>query len=192
MAVKKKEGKVFEDNLQESVKQCCEKIFFSRIKDTFIPPDLRQRVKVTKNDYDCMMFARSHLFTLELKSTKENRFSFDESIIKQHQIDKLLEANTYENVISGFVMNFREPQNRVFFIPIQEFVDYQYVAQNMIKEHKYISKVNKSSIPIGICEEIGIEIKGSKKRVNWHYHMNAFITDAINTYQSRLETSNNR
>lgn len=61
-----------------------------------------------------MMFARSHLFTLELKSTKENRFSFDESIIKQHQIDKLVEANTYEGVISGFVMNFREPQNRVF------------------------------------------------------------------------------
>ncbi|OMD87544.1 MULTISPECIES: Holliday junction resolvase RecU [Paenibacillus] len=182
MVVKKKEGKVFEDNLQKSVEQCGEKIFFTRIKDVFIPPDLRQRVKVTKNDYDCMMFARSYLFTLELKSTKENRFSFDESIIKQHQIDKLLEASTYEDVISGFVMNFREPENRVFFVPIQEFVDYQNVAQNQIKEHKYISKVNKSSIPIGICEEIGIEIKGFKKRVNWHYHIKEFLSEAINKF----------
>ncbi|ASA22559.1 hypothetical protein [Paenibacillus donghaensis] len=185
MVVKKKEGKVFEDNLQESVKQCEEKIFFSRIKDTFIPPDLRQRVKVTKNDYDCMMFARSHLFTLELKSTKENRFSFDESIIKQHQIDKLLEASTYENVISGFLMNFREPINRVFFIHINDFVDYQKVAQNQIKEHKYKSKINRSSIPIRICEEVGIEIKGIIKKVNYHYHMKEFITEAINTYTNR-------
>lgn len=185
MVVKKNPGKVFEDNLQESVKQCGEKIFFTRIKDTFIPPDLRQRVRVTKNDYDCMMFARSHLFTLELKSTKENRFSFDESIIKQHQIDKLLEANTYDGVISGFIMNFREPSNRVFFIPIKEFVEYQHVAQNQIKENKYKSKINKSSIPIGICEEIGIEIKGFKKKVNYHYHIKEFITEAIYTYGKR-------
>ncbi|WP_342423057.1 Holliday junction resolvase RecU [Paenibacillus sp. FSL E2-0178] len=179
MAVK--EGKKFEENFQSSAENVDEKIFFTRIKDTFIPPDLRQRVKVTKNDYDCMMFARSHLFTLELKSTKENRFSFDESIIKQHQIDKLVEANTYEGVISGFVMNFREPQNRVFFVPIQEFVKYQYIAQNQIKENKYKVKINKSSIPIGICEEIGIEIKGFKKKVNWHYHIKEFITEAINS-----------
>ncbi|KAA9007207.1 hypothetical protein F4V43_01600 [Paenibacillus spiritus] len=186
MVVKKNPGKTFEDNLQESIKQSNEKIFFSRIKDTYIPPDLRQKVRVTKNDYDCMMFARSHLFTLELKSTKEDRFSFDESIIKQHQIDKLLEATTYENVISGFIMNFREPTNKVFFVPIKEFIDYQYIAKNQIKDHKYKAKINKSSIPIAICEEIGIEIKGFKKKVNWHYHISDFITEAINTYRSKV------
>lgn len=140
------------------------------------------KVKVTKNDYDCMMFARSHLFTLELKSTKAKSVSFSESVIKQHQIDKLLEASEYENVISGFLFNFREPDNKVYFVPIKDFVEYQYIAQNEIKEHKYISKVNKSSIPIGICNEIGIEIKGFKKRVKWHYHMKEFITEAIGKY----------
>ena len=125
------------------------------------------------------MFARSHLFTLELKSTKEKRVSFSESVIKQHQIDKLLEASEYDNVISGFLFNFREPDNKVYFVPIQDFIKYQYIAQNEIKEHEYISRVNKSSIPIGICNEIGIEIKGFKKRVKWHYHMKEFITEAI-------------
>lgn len=130
-----------------------------------------------------MMFARSHLFTLELKSTKEKNISFSESIIKQHQIDKLLEASTYENVISGFLINFREqPENKVYFIHIKDFVDYQYTAQNQIKDHKYKSKVNRSSIPIGICEEIGIEVKGFKKRVKWHYHMKDFITEAISKF----------
>lgn len=129
-----------------------------------------------------MMFARSHLFTLELKSTKAKSVSFSESVIKQHQIDKLLEASEYENVISGFLFNFREPDNKVYFVTIQDFIKYQYIAQNEIKEHKYISKINKSSIPIGICNEIGIEIKGFKKRVKWHYHMKEFITEAIGKY----------
>ncbi|MWV44789.1 hypothetical protein GRF59_14305 [Paenibacillus sp. HJL G12] len=176
------EGKLFEEDFQKSAIQGGEKVFFTRIKDTFIPPDLRNRVRVTKNDYDCMMFAKSHLFTLELKSTKQKSISFDESIIKQHQISKLQEADTYENVISGFIMNFREPENRVFFIHIKDFVKFKHIAENQIKEHTYKNKVNKSSISLGICEEIGIEVKGYKKKVRWHYHIGNFITEAINTH----------
>ena len=110
-----------------------------------------------------MLFGQEHLFTLELKSTKEKRFSFDESIIKQHQIDKLEEASHFSNLVSGFIFNFREPDNRVFFVHIKDFLDYKYIAQNQIKEHNYKSKVNKSSISLPICEEIGLEIKGFKR-----------------------------
>lgn len=172
-------GKVFEEDFQKSAAQGEEKIFFTRIKDTYIPPDLRNRVRVTKNDYDCMMFARSHLFTLELKSTKDKSISFQESVIKQHQIDKLSEANTYDNVIAGFVMNFREPENKVYFVHIDDFIKYKNIAQNQIKEHLYRSKVNKSSISLAICEEIGLEIKGFKPRTRWHYHLKDFISQAI-------------
>ena len=140
------------------------------------------RVRVAPNKYDCFMFARSHLFTLELKSTKQKSISFAESIIKQHQIDNLAEANTYDGIISGFIFNFREPDNRVFFVHIKDFIDYKYIAQNQIKEHNYKNKVNKSSISLAICEEIGLEIKGFKKRVKWHYHIKDFITEAINKY----------
>ncbi|WP_124115292.1 Holliday junction resolvase RecU [Paenibacillus xylanexedens] len=184
-------GKVFEEDFQKSATQGAEKIFFTRLKDTFIPPDLRNRVRVTKNDYDCMMFAESHLFTLELKSTKDKSISFQESVIKQHQIDKLSEANTYQGVISGFIMNFREPENRVFFIHIEAFLKYQNIAQNQIKEHTYRSKVNKSSISLAICEEIGIEIKGFKPRTRWHYHLKEFIMEAINTYDTKIQEALN-
>ncbi|WP_257219480.1 Holliday junction resolvase RecU [Paenibacillus sp. LK1] len=181
------QGKLFEEDFQKSAAQGAEKVFFVRLKDTLIPVDLRSRVRVTKNDYDCMMFAKSHLFTLELKSTKDKSISFQESVIKQHQIDKLNEANAYEGVISGFIMNFREPDNKVYFIHIEEFLKYQNIAQNQIKEHTYRSKVNKSSISIAICEEIGIEIKGFKPRTRWHYHLKDFIEDAINTYGTKLK-----
>ncbi len=173
-------GKQFEKDVETSAKS--NKVFFYRIKDTSIPASFRATVRVTKNDYDCMMFANHHLFTLELKSTKDKSISFQESVIKQHQIDKLNEANAYEGVISGFIMNFREPENKVYFIHIEEFLKYQYIAQNQIKEHTYRSRVNKSSISLAICEEIGIEIKGYKPRTRWHYHLKDFIVEAINTY----------
>lgn len=172
-------GKQFEEDFQKSAAQGSERIFFTRIKDTFVPPDLRSRVRVTKNDYDCMMFAKNRLFTLELKSTKQKSISFDEKIIKQHQIDKLKEATNYEGIVSGFIMNFREPDNRVFFIHIDDFIKYKQIAETQTQDHTYKNKVNKSSISLGICEEIGIEIKGFKKKVRWHYHIGDFITEAI-------------
>ncbi|MDR6779561.1 MULTISPECIES: hypothetical protein [Paenibacillus] len=178
----KNEGKLFEGDFQASA-ESTQKIFFTRIKDTFIPAELRNRIRVTKNDYDCMMFSERYLFTLELKSTKQKSVSFDESVIKQHQIDKLKEASDYNNVISGFIINFREPDNKVFFVHIKDFVKYQFIAQNQFS-HTYKSRVNKSSIPIGICEEIGLEINGFKKRSKWHYHLNDFVKYAINTYGS--------
>lgn len=166
--------------MQQSAKDC--DIFFVRVKDTHIPIEFRQKIRVTKNDYDCLMFGQEHLFTLELKSTQQKSISFDEKIIKQHQIDKLNEASGFENVVSGFIFNFREPENRVFFVHIKDFLDYKYIAQNQIKDHNYQNKVNKSSISLPICEEIGLEIKGFKKRTRWHYHMNDFINEAIKIY----------
>lgn len=178
----KNKGKEFEEDFQKSAFSLKNNIFFLRLKDTPIPVDLRNRIKVTKNDYDCLMFSQNHLFTLELKSTKDKSISFQESVIKQHQIDKLSEANTYDGVIAGFIMNFREPENKVYFIHIEEFLKYQHIAQNQIKDHTYKSKVNKSSISLAICQEIGIEIKGYQPRTRWHYHLKDFITEAINTY----------
>lgn len=187
MVKKQNAGKVFEDNFQQSVKDCPLPIFFDRIKDVSIPPDLRMRVRVSKNKYDCYLFAKEHLFPLELKSTKENRISFSEAIIKQHQIDNLLEASTFDNVISGFIFNFREPENKVYFIPIEDFMTYKKIAENDIKIHNYKSKINKSSMSINICAEIGIEIKGFKKKINYHYHIGDFIEEAIKNYKSKKE-----
>jgi penicillin-binding protein-related factor A (putative recombinase) len=174
-----KEGKVFEESLEASCKSL--KIFFNRIKDVSIPPDLRNRVKVARNKYDCMLFDSGHLFTLELKSTKNKSISFDESIIKQHQIDNLLEASRYDQVISGFILNFRIPENKTYFISIDDFITYKNVAEGN-GTHTYKSKINKSSIPIAICEEIGLEIPNYKKKTKYHYHMKIFTNAAIQKY----------
>ncbi|GAB6989613.1 Holliday junction resolvase RecU [Paenibacillus pini] len=184
MTTNKNFGKIFEESFKSSVLNCEEKIFFFRIKDVNVPPDLRNRVKLVRNDYDCLMFTSGHLFTLELKSTKEKSISFSESIIKQHQIDNLLEASTHNGVISGFLFNFREPENRLFFIHIRDFIDYQMAAQRKITNHKYRAKINKSSIPISICEEIGIEIKSTKMRVNYKYNIKEFVKEALLKYES--------
>lgn len=174
--VKKNEGKIFESSIEQSCKE--QNIFYFRIRDVN-PMALKANFKIPQNKYDCLLYHKDHLFTIEMKSTKDNKFSFSESIIKQNQIDNLKEATTYDGVISGFLFNFREPNNRAFFVDIDSFLKYQYIAQNQIKEHTYKSKVNKSSIPIGICEEIGTEIKNVKKQVYYRYYINSLLDELI-------------
>lgn len=87
-------------------------------------------------------------------------------------------ASKYEGVLPGFLFNFREPENRVFFVHINDFLTYKNIAENQL-EHTYISKVNKSSIPIGICEEIGTEVRWMKKKVNYTYYINKMCESIV-------------
>lgn len=175
----KNEGKIFESSIEQSCKE--QNIFYFRVRDVN-PMALKPNFKIPQNKYDCLMYHEDHLFTIEMKSTKDNKFSFSESIIKQNQIDNLKEAATYEGVIAGFFFNFREPDNKAYFVHIEDFLKYQHIAQNQIKKHTYKSKVNKSSIPIGICEEIGIEIKNVKKQVYYRYYINSLLKELIDKY----------
>ncbi|WP_423231214.1 Holliday junction resolvase RecU [Bacillus safensis] len=172
-------GKVFEANIQQSAKD--QGLFFYRIKDVN-PMAIKRNFGVSKNKYDCILFAKGVLFPLELKSTKSKFISFSESIIKAQQIKHLEAASKYEGVLPGFLFNFREPENRVFFVHIEDFLKYKNIAENQL-EHTYISKVNKSSIPIGICEEIGIEVRWMKKKVNYTYYINKMCDSLIRNNQ---------
>lgn len=189
----KNAGKDFEEQLVESCKSLG--IFHLRIKDVHIPNDVREllaRYKkflpTSKNKYDFILFDQGCLFSLELKSVNAKSISItDPKIIKPHQVESLLEASMYENVVSGFIFNFRATDdNGTFFVPIDEYLEYCDIAING-KEYTYKSKVNRSSIPVGICEEIGIRIKNFKKRTNYHYHVKDFIEQAIS--QQRGESS---
>lgn len=168
-------GKVFEANIQQSAKD--QSLFFYRIKDVN-PMAIKRNFGVSKNNYDCFLYAKGVLFPLELKSTKSKSISFSESMIKSQQIKHLEAASKYEGVIPGFLFNFREPENRVFFVHIEDFLKYKEIAENQL-EHTYISKVNKSSIPIGICEEIGTEVRWMKKKVNYTYYINKMCEKLI-------------
>ncbi len=173
-------GKEFEHDIQTSCKE--QNIFFYRIKDVN-PMFLKANARVSKNDYDSFIYRKPNLFPIEFKSTKQKSISFSEKIIKKHQIQALEDAVNYDGLIAGFIFNFREADNFTCFIHIKDFLEYKRIAENEIKEHTYESKVNKSSIPIGICKEIGIEIKHIKKKTKYRYYINLLLNELINKYK---------
>ncbi|MGP9035986.1 hypothetical protein ACT1WM_05525 [Bacillus stercoris] len=175
------QGKVFEANIEKSAAD--QKLFFYRIKDVN-PMFLKRGAAVSKNKYDCFLHFNGYLFPFELKSTKNKSISFSEKIIKPQQIKYLKEATQYPNIIPGFLFQFREPENKVYFVHIDEFLKYKNIAEKQLK-HTYKNKVNKSSIPIAICEEIGTEVRWMKKKVNYTYYLNKLCGELIKKEQSR-------
>lgn len=175
----RKIGQQFQTDIENSCKE--QDVFFHNIKDVFLPPDVRRRVRLPKNKYDSIIFHKGYLFPLELKTTNKKSLSFSESVIKEHQIEGLIEASKYEDVIPGFLINFREqPENLTYFIPINRFTEYKHIAENQM-EHTYKcrkgKKLNRASIPVDICQEIGIEVLSVQKRIHHRY----FIIDLLDS-----------
>lgn len=170
-------GKEFEHQFKTSAIE--QGMYFYRIKDVN-PMFLKANAKVSKNDFDSFMYKKPYLFALEFKSTGQKSISFSEKIIKKHQIEALKDASTYEGIIAGFIFNFRSADNYTCFVPIERFLDYKHVAENGIDDHTYQSKVNKGSIPIGICKEIGFEIVSVKKKKKYRYYIGNLLNELIN------------
>ncbi|MED1980143.1 Holliday junction resolvase RecU [Bacillus subtilis] len=175
------QGKVFEANIEKSAAD--QKLFFYRIKDVN-PMFLKRGAAVSKNKYDCFLFFKGYLFPFELKSTKDKSIAFREEIIKAQQIKHLKEATKYPNIIPGFLFQFREPENKVYFVHINDFLTYKNIAEKQLS-HTYKNKVNKASIPIAICKEIGTEVRWMKKKVNYTYYLNKLCGELIKKEQSR-------
>jgi penicillin-binding protein-related factor A (putative recombinase) len=174
-----KEGKVFEASVEQSASE--QSIFYFRVRDVN-PMAIKPNFKLPQNKYDCLLYYKDHLFPIEMKSTKGKSFSFSESIIKQHQIDNLLESIKHKGVIAGFLFNFRVEGNPTYFVHIDDFVRYKHTAENQL-EHTYKSKINQHSIPIGICQEIGLEVHNVKKKVKYRYYVNKLFDDLIEKYK---------
>ena len=116
------------------------------------------------------MFNGKVLYTLELKSVGTKSISFerektDKGVIHKHQIDNLLKFSTYNNVISGFLFDFRL-SNRTYFCMIEEF-------ENMINHLD--KKSFKEKDLYEWCNPIEIEKK--KLKVNYRYNVGKFLED---------------
>ncbi|WP_439647383.1 hypothetical protein [Aquibacillus saliphilus] len=173
------EGKKFEEDLEKSANK--QNIFCFRVRDVN-PMLLKKGAKTAKNKYDFLVYHKLYLVPMELKSVKAKSISFDESMIKDYQIKSLTEASTYRGVIAGFLFNFRiEDEPKTYFIHINDFNAYKNIAENQL-EHNYKSKVNRSSIPIGICEEIGIEVKWRKPISRYTYYLNDLFNELTEKY----------
>lgn len=177
-------GKKFENQIQESCNE--QGVWFMRIKDVNIPYKYRRFIRVPRNEYDCLIYDNGILFPMELKSTNKKSISFSESVIKQHQIDSLVSASKFEGVFPGFLLNFREqPENLTYFVPIDKFTRYQDLAKNQ-SEHTYKcregKKLNRASISLDICQEIGIELLSVKKQVNYRYFVKNLVDELSERY----------
>lgn len=175
-------GKEFESAIEQSCSE--QNVWYFRVRDVNLPPDVRMRVKLPHNKYDSLLYHKGQLFPFEMKATKSKSVSFSESIIKQHQIDSLLEASKFEGVVSGFLFNFYGVEgNPTYFVEINDFVKYKYIAQNEITKHTYKSRVNKSSISLNICKEIGVPVTSVKKIKKYRYYVNKLLDELIEKYK---------
>ena len=116
------------------------------------------------------MFNGRVLYTLELKSVGTKSISFerektDKGVIHKHQIDNLLKFSTYDNVISGLLLDFRL-SNCTYFCLIEEFM-------NMIN-HLDKKSFNEKDL-FEWCNPIEIEKK--KMKVNYKYNVSKFLVD---------------
>lgn len=173
---------MFEEDLSNSARKL--NIFSFRVRDVNIPFNLRSKVRIPKNKYDFILYRKPLLIPIELKSTKDKTFSFAGSNpkIKQHQIEALTEDARFDGVIAGLLLNFRSPENKTFFIHINDFNNYVYAAQNGLQGN-YNAKINRSSIPLRICEEIGIEVEGKLQRTRYFYRLDKLVDELIERYE---------
>ena len=161
------QGKLFEQDWKKSIPK---EMYYQRIKDSpnqFGNQDENNpQLRFTpKQPYDAFCYYNNFLYCWELKSTKGTSISFKGSspMIKEHQQKELTIASEHKGIIAGFIMNFREPQNKVYFLNIIDF-------------NKFINETTKSSINIkDIINYGGFEISGEQKRVRWKYNINEFI-----------------
>ncbi|MCA1021468.1 Holliday junction resolvase RecU [Halobacillus litoralis] len=165
------DGRKFEEDMVKSAK--AQNLFSLRIKDVNVPPHLRMKVKISKNPYDFLLYNKPFLFPMELKSTKEKSFSYEGTNpkIKPHQIEALENDSKHDGVIAGFLLNFREPENLVYFLHINDF--------NLYRN----SNPKKKSIPIKSVQELGFELRGVKKRTRYTYLIKELLDKLIKIYQ---------
>jgi hypothetical protein len=130
-----------------------------------------------KNPYDFECFDSKHRidYCLELKSVSQKYMSYhtcenDEkenksANIKWHQIDGLTKASGFDNVVSGFLLNFRldNGEQLLYFWSIIDF-------------NKFRNATNKRSFNImDIFLNNGIKINGEKLRVNYRWNLDEFL-----------------
>lgn len=164
--ISKNIGKVFEQNWKNSIP---DNIFYYRPPDSAQSFGRNQNLRFSaKSPCDCFMFTGNFLYTLELKSVGTKSISFenektDKGVIHKHQIDNLNKFASFENIISGFIFDFRL-SGSTYFCFINDFIQ---MVNNLNKK-----SFNENDL-FEWCKPIEIEKK--KLKVNYRYNIDDFI-----------------
>lgn len=117
-----------------------------------------------------MMFDGYHLFCMELKSVAGKSISFerteeDKGVIHYHQIEYLKGCLKFQNIIPGFIIDFRGTDN-TWFLHIEEW---DTLIDSITKKSFNESDLLSYSHPLLISKK--------KMKVNYRYDINKFISD---------------
>lgn len=155
-------GKYFESDLRTSYKEeyeLGESYDLYRLYDT-----MGGRAGV-KNISDFIAYKKPYMYYLELKSTKDPRMNFN--YLSDNQYNGLLEKSKIDGVFAGVLINFRTEE-------LTYYVD--------IRTIKSMKDAGLKSISREDCEEVGILLKGTKKRVRFSYKLSNLLSE-IPKYQ---------
>lgn len=178
----KNQGKNFESIIKSNAPSYLK---VTRIPDP--PQSFTQREDTKfskKNPYDFEAFDSLHRiqYCLELKSVSQKYVSYHtcESDAKEkksaniqwHQIEGLTKASEYDNVISGFLLNFRldDGKQLLYFLNINDF-------------NKFRKTTNKRSLNImDISLNGGIKIDGERLKINYRWNLDEFLKSQSKIY----------
>lgn len=130
-----------------------------------------------KNPYDFEAFDSKNRiqYCLELKTVAQKYVTYHTSEndekekkstnIQWHQIEGLTKASEYDNVIAGFLLNFRldSGEQLLYFLNIKDFNKFR----------KSTSKKSLNIMDVALCG--GIKINGNKLKVNYRWNLDEFL-----------------
>lgn len=168
-------GKRFEDDFKKSIPDYALCI---RLRDE--PQAFKKTARFShKQPFDFIVFdgKRGIFCAFELKTTKGTSFSFDNifheknedkesNLIHRHQIMGLGKIKKYNNVKSGFLLNYRnekEMTQETFYIDIKDFV-------NMCSTLEKKSCNKEDIIRFG-----GILVEGIKKKTRYSWNIDKLL-----------------
>lgn len=177
-------GKKFEQQFYLSVPKYC---FIYRLKDSSQSFIRETNSKFSwDNPCDYFLFDTKNriMYCLELKTTGGKSISFENinstekenKMIHKHQIKSLLKFSDYNNVVAGFIFNFRNEKDntqRTYFQAVKNF------------EEMCINIKKKSFNEIDLLMHSAIKINGEKKRVNYHWDIDNFLNYYVEVYYEK-------
>lgn len=175
ITIPKNPGKLFEDDFKKSIPNHC---LHKRLNDNAASFAGGTNTRfASNNECDFILFdtIQRKFHALELKSTKssltywrkdfvndEKKHTFQ---IKKNQILGLHKWSKYDNVICGFIFNFRHKNNTTYFVSIEDFLQYTSTLFKKSINHDDVIQMNP------------IRIKDEKKITRYRYDINKFLLD---------------
>lgn len=181
----KNQGKLFE---QEWAKSVPDYTLLYRLPDSAQSFGRNSNLRFSnKSPFDYLLWdSHEHiLYALELKTVKGHSISFERSKeeskeIHYHQIVGLNTWNSYDGIVGGFLISFRDKEKTVF-LPIDSF---NRLVETINKKSFNLDDLNNSNLPFCVIPQ-------RKIRTRYTYDVTALLSWAINYIKEKENRNGN-